>query len=105
MRKVGLDIDYQVDFCITGLEAIELLKETYDSGLTYKLILTDFNMPVCDGIKATSMIRDHLTHQLSIKREDQPLIIGVTGHVLDKFKNEGLKAGMDRILEKPCYFT
>ncbi len=53
MEKAGLDVNYQVDFCITGLEAFDLVKETYTNGMSYKLILTDFNMPVMDGIKST----------------------------------------------------
>ena len=31
------------------------------------------------------------------------MIVGVTGHVLDSFKDEGRKAGMDEILGKPLY--
>jgi CheY-like chemotaxis protein len=62
MEKAGLDVNYQVDFCITGLEAFDLVKETYISGMSYKLILTDFNMPVMDGIKSTQKIREFLTN-------------------------------------------
>ena len=38
--------------------------------MSYKLILTDFNMPICDGIKATSMIRQYLTNEKNIKKDD-----------------------------------
>ena len=63
MEKAGLDVNYQVDFCITGLEAFDLVKETYQNGMSYKLILTDFNMPVMDGIKSTKKIRQFLKEQ------------------------------------------
>ena len=60
-------------------------------------------MPVMNGITATVKIRKYLKNDLMIKREDQPIIIGVTGHVMDSFKQEGKKAGMDEILGKPLY--
>ena len=60
-------------------------------------------MPDMDGIKATFEIRKYLTHQRSIPKDIQPFIAGVTGHVHEKFKIEGYKAGMDHILSKPCY--
>jgi CheY-like chemotaxis protein len=103
MEKAGLDITYQVDFCITGLEAFDLVKETYKSGMSYKLILTDFNMPVMDGIIATQKIRELLTNVHKIERKDQPLIVGITGHVHHIFIEEGKNAGMDQVVEKPFY--
>jgi CheY-like chemotaxis protein len=63
--------------------------------MSYKLILTDFNMPVMDGIKSTQKIRKFLTNDLNIKRKDQPMIVGITGHVHHDFLEEGEKAGMD----------
>jgi len=60
-------------------------------------------MPKVDGIDATKMIRAILKDKFKLSREEQPVIIGITGHVLDKFKKGGLKAGMDEILSKPLY--
>ena len=101
--SLGVDVDYQVEFCITGKEAYEQIKRTYEWGMKYALIFTDFNMPVMNGINATVKIRKYLENDLNINREDQPKIIGVTGHVMDSFKQEGRKAGMDEILGKPLY--
>ena len=42
---------------------------------------------------------------MKIERELQPVIIGVTGHAHDSFKNEGIEAGMDKVEFKPCYFN
>lgn len=52
-------------------------------------------MPVMDGIKSTQKIRKFLTNDLNIKRKDQPMIVGITGHVHHDFLEEGEKAGMD----------
>ena len=84
--SLGIDVDYQCEFCITGKEAFQKLIKTYKYGMKYALIFTDFNMPVMNGITATVKIRKFLTEELKISREDQPKIIGVTGHVMDSFK-------------------
>lgn len=51
--NVGIDTENQVDFCITGLEALDQLKKAYKHNVAYRLILTDFNMPVMNGIEST----------------------------------------------------
>ena len=58
--STGIDVEYQVDYCITGKEALEQLKKTYQHGMSYKLIFTDFNMPVMNGIEATIQMRKYL---------------------------------------------
>ena len=63
--------------------------------MTYKVIFTDFKMPKMDGIDATKKIREVLSEYLNVNIEDQPKIYGVTGYVLEKYKNKGIRAGMD----------
>ena len=58
---LGIDVANQVDFCISGQDAINMLKERYSTGMNYKLILTDFKMPGMDGIEATRQMRKILT--------------------------------------------
>ena len=70
--KAGLNLEFQVDFCISGLQAFELIQEMYQQGFSYKLILTDFNMPEMDGIKATELIRNFLTEKQKLNRKSQP---------------------------------
>ena len=62
----------------------------------YSIVFTDISMPVMNGIQATKKIRGFIGYN-SIK------IVGVTGHVQESFKQEGIAAGMDEILEKPLY--
>ena len=57
-------------------------------------------MPVVDGIEATRAIRDFLNEK---GEKNGPKIIGVTGHVQESFRQEGLNAGMDKIHSKPFY--
>ena len=49
--------------------------------MQYRLILTDFNMPVMDGIKATYKIREYLNTEIKLAEDDHPMIVGITGHV------------------------
>ena len=99
--RAGIDTEYQVDFCITGQEAFDQLIASTNLGLSYKVIFTDFNMPVMDGIQATKKMRAYLTE----KGKEQPGIIGVTGHVLDAFLEEGKTAGMNSIVPKPMHIN
>ena len=48
--------------------------------MQYILILTDFNMPIMDGLTCTRQIRQMLSDQ-GRDRSDQPTIIGLSGHV------------------------
>ena len=68
--------------------------------MRYSIIFTDFSMPVMDGIEATGKIRAYLKH-----KNEKPIIIGVTGHVQESFKQKGIGAGMDTIYGKPLYST
>jgi len=95
LESSGVDIQNQVDYCIDGQEAIDQLKDAYNAGMTYKLIFTDFSMPLLDGFDATKQMRDFLTNHLKMPRNKQPKIIGVTGHISQKFQQEGFNAGMD----------
>ena len=47
----------RVDTACNGLEAYEIIKNNYEKGQSYKLILMDCNMPKMDGYDATRNIR------------------------------------------------
>ena len=70
LQLAGLDVENQVDFCITGKEAFEQVKYAYSNGFSYKVILTDFSMPIMDGIDATAKIRAFLTTEMAIPLEE-----------------------------------
>lgn len=99
----GIDTENRVDYCITGLEALEKLKEAYKHDNAYAIIFTDFNMPVMNGIESVGLMRKFLEKEIKIARIRQPIIIGVTGHMLKEYQKEGIDAGMDEIYSKPLY--
>ena len=100
--SAGIETDFHVDFCITGKEAVEQMIAVSELGVSYKVIFTDFSMPVMDGIEATKKIRTYLRNK-GVQDEQQPTIIGVTGHTLEEFMNQGTEAGMNEIIPKPLY--
>ena len=57
----GIDIDHHVDFCIDGQEALDTFIKSYEYGIRYKLILTDFKMPQMDGIEVTKRVHRYLS--------------------------------------------
>ena len=61
LGSLKIDCQHHVDFCLNGQEAIGKLKHTYDNGMAYKVIFTDFKMPVMNGIDATKKMRELLS--------------------------------------------
>ena len=96
LERLMVDTKNTVDFCINGQEAVDKVKEVYSQGQCYQLILTDFSMPILNGIEATRQIRKYLAG-----KDPQLPIVAVTGHANEKYKNQGYQAGMNMIYEKP----
>lgn len=86
LKKMG----YEPDYALNGREAVEMARKKH-----YDVILMDVQMPVMDGLTATSEIR------LCISREKQPVIIALTAHALSEETMKCRDAGMDEYLSKP----
>ena len=91
----GLMLPYkmQIDFCMSGMEAIEMAK-TKD----YDLILMDHMMPQMDGIEAMQRIRalgGEGSHY-----ENMP-IVALTANAISDTKEKLLSSGFDDYLSKP----
>ncbi len=59
--------------------------------------IMDINMPVMNGIEATTSIRDL---EKSVETKRLP-IIGLTGHASEDIKQTAMSAGMDTVITKP----
>lgn len=88
MGESGID----VDIASNGLEAVE----KYRTG-SYDVVFMDIHMPVCNGINATKMIREH--EQMTMR----PLtpIIALTADAVKGEKERLLAEGMDDYITKP----
>ena len=60
-------------------------------------------MPIMGGVEATHNIREFLRREMGINAIDQPKIIGVTAHCIDKYVIEAKSKGMDEVYGKPLY--
>jgi len=88
LEETGLD----VDMANNGLEAFEKRRNN-----EYNLIFMDIQMPVMDGLEATSEILDYE------KDEEVPHIpiVALTANALKGDKERFLKEGMDEYISKP----
>jgi PAS domain S-box-containing protein len=87
LQKAG----HSVTLACNGLEAVEAWRRG-----TYDLILMDVQMPVLDGVAATTMIR-----KAEAATNRRVPIIAVTAHALQGDRERFLEAGMDGYIEKP----
>ena len=82
---------HQVTIANNGAEALARL----DSGL-FDVVLMDLQMPVMDGIEATSAIRDRE------RGSDRRIrIVAMTAHAMESDRQRCLDAGMDDYISKP----
>ena len=68
-----------------GQEAFELVKDRFEkTGTTYKLILMDVYMPICDGFKSVELIRAFLKEksEQGYTIERPPYICFLTAHFM-----------------------
>jgi len=81
------------DIASNGMEALEMHQKNL-----YNLILMDMQMPVMDGLEASSLIRDFERDTNQTKRV---YIVALTGNDISDKEEECLEAGMDDFMEKP----
>lgn len=84
LEKMG----YKPHTANNGQEAINILEKH-----PYDLVLMDIQMPVLDGLEATQIIRQKLSHQ--------PTIIAMTANAMLEDQRLCEAAGMDDFLAKP----
>ena len=83
---------HNISLASNGNEAIELFKQN-----NFDIILMDIQMPIKDGVEATTEIRsfEATTNRISIP------IIAITAHALEGDRERYLECGMDGYIAKP----
>lgn len=87
LGKLGYDADVAED----GSQAVQLARQ-----LAYDFIFMDLQMPVMDGLEATSLIREDAGGS-----PDRTVIIAMTANVMEGIQNRCMAAGMDGYISKP----
>lgn len=83
--------DIKNDFAVSGMDAIEILKE-----YSYDLVFMDIRMPGIDGLKVTRFIRDELKISEAIMK-----VICVSAVSLNQEMEKYKETGMNAFLQKP----
>ena len=95
---------HTVETASNGSIGLKRLKEAYDTG-DFDMILTDLQMPVMDGVEATSRFRRFEDEKMSSCTSAIPrkrmLIVGMSANSDAQCKEEALKSGMDYFVTKP----
>ncbi|SLM32075.1 putative Histidine kinase [Desulfamplus magnetovallimortis] len=89
---VALLPDYNVKIANNGKEAIDLLERN-----RFDLILMDVQMPLMDGLEATSIIRDPDSAVL----DHDVHVVAMTAHASQRDRDKCIDAGMNDYLSKP----
>jgi PAS domain S-box-containing protein len=87
-------LGYQITVADNGAIALDLLTQAA-SKQPYDVVLMDVQMPVMDGLQATSRIRSELA------AGQQPQIIAMTANAMEGDREICMQAGMDDYLSKP----
>lgn len=80
---------------LSGMEAIEVIRQACDAGENYDICLIDWKMPEMNGVETTRQIR-------SIVGPDT-LIIIITAYDYSGIEKEALQAGVNLFLTKPLF--
>lgn len=84
-------LGYRADVAEDGNQAVELTRES-----VYDFIFMDLQMPVMDGLEATSLIREEGSGS-----PDKTVIIAMTANVMEGIQDRCTAAGMDGYISKP----
>jgi PAS domain S-box-containing protein len=87
-------LGYQVTVADNGAVALDLLTQAA-SAQPFDVVLMDVQMPVMDGLQATSRIRSELA------AGQQPQIVAMTANAMEGDREICMQAGMDDYLSKP----
>lgn len=87
-----------IDTARDGLESQQLVRQRWEEDrCEYALILSDCQMPRCDGYKATLRIREYI-RDMNLQ---QPVIVACTGNVEQVQIKRAFDCTFDELVPKP----
>ncbi|QRG38747.1 hypothetical protein FDK38_003165 [Candidozyma auris] len=96
-RMLRLEGFHNVTMASNGLEAVDCIKSSYETGEHFNIIFMDVQMPKMDGLTATKLIRNNLKFRKPI--------IALTAFADESNVKECLNSGMSGFLSKPIKRT
>jgi CheY-like chemotaxis protein len=83
---------------LSGTDALQVLTEAHSNGRYFDLIITDYQMPVMDGITLVRQIKS------TLRDHPQPFILMLSSQERNLHKEEAEHLGIDMFLAKPVKF-
>lgn len=96
-RMLRLEGFENVTMASNGVEAVDSIKNSYDTGEFFNIVFMDVQMPKMDGLTATRLIRNNLKFRKPI--------IALTAFADESNVKECLASGMSGFLSKPIKRT
>ena len=94
----GFNFEEMVLSACNGEHALAKVRQVYEAGDRFQLVLMDCNMPKMDGYQATQGIRAFIEERGLV----QPQIVALTGHSEEKYIQRAFDSGMNDFVKKPC---
>lgn len=93
MEGTGVAVDYALE----GQTAVELVRQSGQSGNPYHVVLLDWKMPHMDGLETARHLRQEAA-------KNMPILV-LTSYDWPEIEEEARAAGVDAFLSKPFFLT
>ena len=93
--QIFSDFGVVADYCYSGSEALEKVKDAKQKGFTYDAFLVDWRMPNMDGMKTTQLLREELGKDI--------LVIVMSAYEWSDIENMALSVGIRNFVSKPVF--
>ena len=91
LRTAGIASDIYTD----PYKALEQIREAYEHGKPYQMLMTDYKMPEMNGLELTRAVHDF--------DQTETAVLMLTGYNWDIIEDEAESEGVDGILAKPLF--
>ena len=94
-RSVLQSLGIEADTAESGSDALAKMRQAYDQGSPYDLLLTDYRMPGMSGLELTRAVRSF--------DKGETVILVLTGYNWDIIDEEAREDGVNGLLAKPLF--
>ena len=91
LKSMGIE----AESCTSAEDAIKAMKDSFDAGRPYTLLLTDYKMPDMNGRE--------LAHRVREFDGNSTAIVMLTGYSVDIIEDEVKEYGVDAVVAKPIF--
>ncbi|MFW5386841.1 response regulator, partial [Yersinia sp. 2542 StPb PI] len=97
IKRMGESLKWTVDVATSGNDALQLMRQQHDSGITYGALFIDWQMPGLDGWQTSKCVRELMPV------DNGPMIVMITAHDREMLlqRSEEEQALLDGYLVKP----